>query len=139
MEMASWYLRTESAKYHRSHATLRVPVQEVPSPLRENPEVLCSPHEKVSGLWWPGRADDLRPRGPVQGIRVVRYRLPQEVLRPVFFIILGRRREIQRRFHFQERRKTQVRQQEDRIREQENREKIAPLIASACRTPTRSG
>src|SRR5262252_4688583 len=57
-------------------------MQEVRSPLRKNPEVLRQAGQKVPAVRRPGRADDLCSRSPVQGLRLVRNRLREEVDRP---------------------------------------------------------
>src|SRR5450755_2203189 len=69
-----------SGESQEVHATLRIRVQEVPSPLRAHPEIFRSPCQEMPQVRWPDRAGDLRPGGPVQGLRMVRHRLRQEVL-----------------------------------------------------------
>ena len=77
-------------------------MQEVRSPLRKNPEVFRQNGQEVPGMRRPGRTDDLRSRGAVQGHWLVRHRLRQEIL---FARILGQRRLLLER---QERRQIQV-------------------------------
>src|SRR5208282_713319 len=91
-----------SSQPSQTHAPLRIQVQEMRSPVRENSEVFRQDGQEVSRLRRPGRADDLRPRRAVQGLRLVRHRLRQETFRS------RKRQRIRLELERQEGRKTEI-------------------------------
>ena len=72
--------RIKADRAFETHAQLRISVQEVRPPFRENPEILRRHVEEMPGVRRQNRAGDFRAGGAIQRLGLVRDRLREEIL-----------------------------------------------------------